>query len=328
MSVTFDPDFYKSVYPDLRFLNKFQLQEHYIKNHRKENRIGSEKQLNTFLQGLDYTFEIETYQSLHPDVPNDPLLAKIHFYMHGIHEDRPYNKIQLKNKQSNVLKLINDSTNRSTTQNNTPVPNQSVLFNIIIRTHNRELYFNKCMASILNQTYKNFRVIIAAQDPESSSYIFKFNDERLCIFKPQITNSDSHFYDDFCNQSLDMCNTGWIIYLDDDNVFVDNEVLHSLFKQIKINTNSNILVNGFARADKIIHPSACTNLNIGDIDTGNFCFAHTVKKQGIWPTQGEGDYWYFNKLLLNKKTVPYIGDIVAIKTQFTNKIANHGNKLL
>jgi len=74
MKPHFDPVFYKRVYPDLRFLTEAQLQDHFQKFHKSENRMGSELQLSRFIDKLPYPFEIDTYKSLYPDVPSDETL--------------------------------------------------------------------------------------------------------------------------------------------------------------------------------------------------------------------------------------------------------------
>lgn len=321
----YDPIFYRRVYNDLRFLTDPQLHEHYINSSKQERRVGSQLELDRFIKQLPYKFETDTYRSLYPDIPNNDTLANIHYYMHGHLEERIYNQFQLQDKNKNVKEVIKQSYKNRVTIPPDISTISEVYFNIIIRTHTRPDLFNSCLSSVLNQTYTNINIIICAQDPQTSNYIFVKNDERCNIYQPKIINNDTHYYNDFCNQALWYCNQGWVIFLDDDNMFADVNTLTLLNKCIHESHDSiNILINDFIRVDKILSVKNKHDLCIGDLDTANFCIHESVKYLGEWPTHVAGDYKYFNSILTNKKCQPRFSEIPAISTQYTTKISGYG----
>ena len=325
MKPHFDPVFYKRVYPDLRFLTEAQLQDHYIKHSKQERRLGSQLELDRFIKQLPYNFETDTYRSMYPDISNDDTLAKVHYYMHGHPENRIYNQPQLKDSNQKVKKIITQTYNKRIPKTSNISTISEVHFNIIIRTHNRPVLFNSCINSILSQTYTDINIVICAQDIQTSNYIFTRNDERFNIFQPKIINNDTHYYNDFCNQALQYCNHGWIIFIDDDNMLADVNTLTLLNKCIQESHDStNILINDYIRADKILSLKYIHGLSVGELDTANFCIHESIKHLGEWPTHVAGDYGYFNKILNNERCHPQFSEIPAIQTQYTTKISGYG----
>ena len=113
------------------------------------------------------------------------------------------------------------------------------LFNILIRTSNRPNYFHDCIASVLDQDYSNFNIIVGFDSPESEKYILKFPCARLPLErfpedakippKPVGENYGIWFpFNSYFNQLLSYVAEGFVLYLDDDDCMMDREALRRL----------------------------------------------------------------------------------------------------
>jgi len=107
------------------------------------------------------------------------------------------------------------------------------LINILIRTSNRPNYFKKCIFSVKNQTYKNFNIIVSVDDKYTDLYV---EDEGII---PVIVNLNPKDEINICpwnlhlNSLISEVESGWILILDDDDCFRDNNVLKNIAKNIE-----------------------------------------------------------------------------------------------
>ena len=78
---------------------------------------------------------------------------------------------------------------------------------------------------------------------------------------------------------MDKVSDGYIMFLDDDDVYIHSKV----FKLINyfIQSEENLIVNKFLQPDKTIYPNNI-KLKIGDIDTTCFCFHSKYKHLFKW----------------------------------------------
>jgi hypothetical protein len=117
------------------------------------------------------------------------------------------------------------------------------LINIITRTSGRPNGFAINRNSILNQNYKNVRHIVCTDDKKSILYIekngvkdyhFINKDELIKKDKSLNPNTGKRFpYNLYFNEMIKLVDEGWIIYLDDDDRFVDNTCLQQVVDLIK-----------------------------------------------------------------------------------------------
>jgi len=319
MKTEFDSNFYRRAYPDLRFIPDDRLEDHYKMQGVNENRLPNEHKLMNFIKQLPFDFDCRLYRKLYPDVPSNTLHSFLHYYMHGQHEKRVYNKTQLEFKNKEVLDKISLQNNYQTK----PTKNYNTTFNIVIRTHNRPEMFDICYESILDQTYKNYKIYIIYQDIDSDSYILSYASEKTFMLKGNKINNETNYYDDYCNQILPYINEGWIIYLDDDNRFVNSDVLSFLDNEIGSNPSSKIITTGFARTDNVIFPDI-SKPTLGQLDTANFCIKNDIKNYSKWTTNRDGDYYYFSKLLKTFYKNIIETKFISINVQYTDRIANYG----
>ncbi|KAF1708913.1 hypothetical protein CSC70_12525 [Pseudoxanthomonas kalamensis DSM 18571] len=116
------------------------------------------------------------------------------------------------------------------------------LFNILIRTSGRPNYFHDCIASIMDQDYKNTNIVVGFDDPESEDYIAKLPCLRIPLRKwdgevPEKPDGDQYGiwfpFNEYFNSLLPFARQGYVLYLDDDDCFVDRSALTKLAAVIK-----------------------------------------------------------------------------------------------
>ena len=115
-----------------------------------------------------------------------------------------------------------------------PVSQQEKLVNIsnepfiiLMRCTYRPNYFKKTIFSILNQSDKNFKIIMCYDDDNCLDYLEEYrNHEQITIFKSkEVDKSSEGFYNLYCNQLLEYVTEGWILFMDDDNIYASQDSL-------------------------------------------------------------------------------------------------------
>lgn len=83
---------------------------------------------------------------------------------------------------------------------------------ILIRTSNRPILFNRALASVYSQTYKNIDVIVSYDTENRPDYI----PEDIKTIK--VTKQEGEaFYNLYLNDLKEQVNDGWFFFLDDDD---------------------------------------------------------------------------------------------------------------
>jgi hypothetical protein len=219
------------------------------------------------------------------------------------------------------------------------------LINILVRTCKRPAYFQFCMDSIFAQFYQNFKIIIGIEsgDDETLQYVNHFIDfgSRAMYFhipkeKIQIVRYDRiekkinipissqtaeyglwfpyNHYLDIMAKSVD---DGWLLFLDDDDCFKNNNALKIISQKIK--TVDDLLFWRVKFPDKIIpeqkywetmnkydiSPFPCHISGIG------FSFHKNFVKDIEWGYWKLADYRVAKKLFQVCTNKIYINDILT-----------------
>lgn len=317
-----DPTFYRKIYPDLRFIvHDIELHNHWKYSGQVEGRIGSEQQLRDFVSSLPYPFEYKVYQQ-YPDVPSNELDCLVHFYMHGFKEGRVYNNAQLNDQDSKLeQQIFLESTEYG---NPEPVQDISKRINILVRTHARDKMFKACITSILKQTYKNFHIYICIQSAEDLLYVNKhiLGSEKVTIIKGYSTEGNFQ-HNDYCNQLIDLIQSGWIIFLDDDDQFTTTRSLEIISKYIKKGV---IVLWKYKRPDALIFPDPDQDLHHpGSIASTSYCIHHEVAKMSKWASKRQGDFDFIKPIYNTLKREPI--DRILTKYQLQDQVASFGKNL-
>ena len=110
---------------------------------------------------------------------------------------------------------------------------------IITRTSDRRKHFERCLKSIQNQTYNNIEHIVICDNASSVQYVrehmiepFFINNKRTDLNNPppgcRILPHNLYF-NEIDKELMD----GWILYLDDDDILIDNNAIENLMNRIK-----------------------------------------------------------------------------------------------
>jgi hypothetical protein len=194
------------------------------------------------------------------------------------------------------------------------------IINILIRTSNRPKYFNNCINSILKQTYKNINIYVSIDN--NNKYTIKYPVYPVYVketngIKPIDNN---HTYgipfpaNLYLNNLQDKVKSGLIMYLDDDDMLCDSNVLETIAKEYK--EGSRLIYWKVESAGKII-PS---KKNWGkapvcrDISGIGFAFGANYKKFAKWEPYKRGDYRVSAKLHSKIDKKKYI-DKILTRTQ-------------
>ena len=198
--------------------------------------------------------------------------------------------------------------------------------NILIRNTYRPAYFKKCIDSIINQTYKNYKLIMCYDDDDCLEYLEQYkNNNKIEIFKAEDVDKNSQaFYNLYCNQLLDRVKDGWIIFLDDDDILTLPDTIQNI--ENNLNNINDFLFWKVKLGPRIVYPKDIYNIELNFVSGIGFCFHSKFKDLARWDYNKGSDYRFITKLLahniFNRKFV----DKILTGIQHTHKMGFLGRK--
>jgi hypothetical protein len=210
------------------------------------------------------------------------------------------------------------------------------LINILIRTSNRPGYFDNCYRGIRGQSYKNVRLIVSFDSDGTFNYVRKYPVEALVGVKKngkwqkrpikQLFDGTCRkpFYPNlYLNKMMRHVHPGYILILDDDNMFSDKGSLGYIAESI---TNGHQILFWKVQFPGFTVPK---NFEYGrpprprQVDSSGFCFSTGYVNNAIWDGYTYGGYQVANRLF---KAVP---DVVYINEALTSLqgAPGHGGQL-
>jgi len=152
------------------------------------------------------------------------------------------------------------------------------VFSIIIPTFNSEKTLQKCLDSIVNQSFSNYEVLIidGGSIDNSLKIIEKYNDKRFKI----TSESDNGIYDAM-NKGITFSLGEWIYFLGSDDELYNENVLEKVYSRI-INTNFHVVYGNVVSV-------RFNGIYAGEFDYGKL-YNQNICHQAI----------FFNKRLFNK----------------------------
>lgn len=121
-------------------------------------------------------------------------------------------------------------------------------FSIIIPSYNSAKTIRKCVASVLNQTYQNFEVVVIDnQSTDDTINILKlFDDKRILI----ISEKDKGIYDAM-NKGIDAATGEYLYFLGSDDSLYDHTVLEKIAEMVE-QTKSKFIYGNIFTSDQSI----------------------------------------------------------------------------
>jgi hypothetical protein len=198
------------------------------------------------------------------------------------------NKLILEENQKNTIKVIN---------------NNFLIINVLTRTSNRPNYFKNCYNTIHNQTYKHINHIVSVDNNETFEYAKNYNNIEIVKVKymsagtfPTIPgpcfNSPWNLY---FNELLNHTKEGYVIYIDDDDMFNKNNAIEIIVNNIK--TIDDLLFWRVKFPNRLIPDETFWNLYkqgnppiLNQISTLGFSHHTKYNNNSKWNEYSGGDY--------------------------------------
>jgi glycosyltransferase involved in cell wall biosynthesis len=205
--------------------------------------------------------------------------------------------------------------------------------NILIRTHHRPNYFADCIKSIKNQTYQNINVILGVEDDDKETINYAYKYPYRVVHYPKIASPPAPTgaeygvdfpYNQYLNILTQKCPTGYIMHLDDDDMFTSNTAIEEMVHAIKnhdllywkVDCKVRIVPNDehWEQMTKGMPPTVCDVSSIG--------FAYSTKFKNIvdWGYWKRGDFRVANTLHQHCKSICLNKVLTAVQDK------QHGGK--
>jgi len=264
------------------------------------------------MEKFDYLFYLNLYPDLRKAGIETEKQALLHYLQYGQKENRVKNILEMKHR-------ININENQIKNEHNDYIRIKKVehKINILIRTSNRPEEFKKCIESIQNQEYKNYKIIVCYDKENSKNYI----DKNIENFYIEIDSKEKFKYNLYCNHLMDKVNDGFILFLDDDDYLAHNKSLQILNDHIE--NDNTFLIWKYMRTDQLIYPRNFSLIKLGEIASCSFIF-HSKFKDIRWGDKQYGDFLFVNSLFKKYKLKIKFIDYILTKINSNISIGNFG----
>ena len=261
-------------------------------------------------------FDEDFYKKNYPHFDKD--ISKNDLFSHWLQNGRDLNYVINQEQAIQRFKIGLDHSNELIKLTNY-IPNNDIIFNILIRTSGRPEYFKKCVESILEQNFKGkVNILVSYDSEETYNYLRNYLD---CIKIFKFEKSGDYGFNLYCNYLMDKVEEGWIIFLDDDDKFLSPEVLDIISSNIEI--ENQMIIWNFLRPDRIVRPKE--EFVFSEIDTTCFCFNNSYKNKASWIAERGSDFHFFSNLGNEKNLEKKFLNLVLTRTIYNDRIANYGN---
>jgi hypothetical protein len=183
------------------------------------------------------------------------------------------------------------------------------LINILTRTSNRPNGFKVNVQNIKNQTYKNINHIVCTDDLNSINYIKENGVENIIylnreeiIKNDKSPNPHTGVYSPhnlYFNEMIKHVKEGWVIYLDDDDRFVDDTCVEQIVNLINNTDEDTMIYWRMVYSNGYFLPIDMSNNKkpiLGGIGGSCFTFHSKYKNLAVWDGWKCGDFRVIEKL--------------------------------
>lgn len=122
-----------------------------------------------------------------------------------------------------------------------------MLFSVIVPVFNVEKYLKECITNILNQTYDNYEIIMVNDgSTDNSPYICdNIKQQNACV---RVIHKENGGLSDARNVGLKCAKGKYVVFLDSDDYWDDNEFLKKIEKIIE-NKDPDLITFGYKKVD-------------------------------------------------------------------------------
>ena len=174
--------------------------------------------------------------------------------------------------------------------------------NVLVRTSGRPRFFENCYKSVRKQYYRNINLIVSCDDEETRLYVASYSPDTIVEFKrtENVNTGNQTFVpghsskpfppNEYFNEMMQQAKEGYIIYLDDDDVFTCPEAVSTIVEQIDNEDQMlfwRVQFPGFLIPDNKYFgkPPVCCQ-----IDTAGFAFHTKYIRFALWDGYKQGDF--------------------------------------
>ena len=199
------------------------------------------------------------------------------------------------------------------------------LINILTRTSNRPNGFNITYNSIKNQTYKNIKHIVSYDNNDDLSYINRYDNLTLVkVDKDRLISEDNSPnprtgkyspHNLYFNEMVKFVDSGWVMYLDDDDKFVDNHCLEKIVNMINQSDEDTLIFWQFKLGNNLILPKNIDDKNppkLYNIGGGSIVFNSKYKEHSKWDSWKCSDFRVIDNLYNNIPKNKFIKEVLIL----------------
>lgn len=211
-------------------------------------------------------------------------------------------------------------------------PSLTPLINVLTRTSHRPVGFFNCYQSVLNQTYKKVTHWVSYEDEITEQYINLkgVNKVKVERYEGEPLLHDKGYlhapYNLYCNTLLDCVDSGWIMFLDDDDHLLHNKVLQEVAVELKSIDEDTLFIWQMRYPDGKLLPQKRhfeqKTVERNKVSTPCFMFHSKYKKHMIWDEWKGSDFRVLNELF---KIIPNKKWIETVYVQ-VNNFGDYGNR--
>ncbi len=260
------------------------------------------------LEGFDWKFYLNFYPDLRQLGITTKRAARKHWLTFGSAEGRisgPRCETYLRN-----LGQLEQYLESVSADVPSPPEASAPLINILTRTNLRARFFSENRNSIAGQTYKKFRHLVSYENEETYNYLKKYNLPAADLVKVvRGSTGGSHPYNLFVNDMMDCVSEGWIMFLDDDDLFTTPHALSIIASHLK-DEDSLVIWRTWFPAKTIPATQDIQQIAPGGITSCCFAFHSKHKAKGQWHEFRAGDYRCFDQLRQHLQPV-FLNHILA-----------------
>lgn len=127
----------------------------------------------------------------------------------------------------------------------------SILISVIVPIYNAEKFLPRCIESILDQTFKNFELLLINDGSKDSSldickkYLEKFPD------KIRVFNNKNMGCSITRNFGIEKSQGKYLLFIDSDD-WIEKDMLENMYEKV-VSENSDVVITGFLREDNVLN---------------------------------------------------------------------------